>query len=478
MALRETLSVTTDKHVSSALFHPPGVDVPDQPLGVPAFLYHAVQNPIRTLPRSTYTAPVTLHKPTPTRTVAWICDPDLIEELLVDKQGRFHKHNFEERVLGPAIGEGLLTARGDHWRWQRRTLAPLFRPAELTAYVPKMGAVARTMTDGWRARASSDPAAPFRCAFDREMVDVTFRIISATMLGGGEPAEAETIKRAGDDFLRPSSWEVAFTILQLPPWLWHPAKGRMRRAAREMRDAVTAIVARHAEGAFISDQSGDLLARLLAARDPETGEAMGRDLIIDNLLTLLNAGHETTARALTWTIYLLAKVPAWQAKARAEVADVIGAAEISADHLGRLMIVERILKESMRLYPPAAVLARTPKIATQLGGIPYQPGDQLVVPVWSVHRHENLWNDPGCFDPDRFLPEREAGMARMQFLPFGAGPRVCIGSGFAMAEAKVLLAEMLRSAEFAYAGRQEPDPISRVTLRPRHGLPVDVKMLG
>ena len=100
------------------------------------------------------------------------------------------------------------------------------------------------------------------------------------------------------------------------------------------------------------------------------------------------------------------------------------------------------------------------------------------MPVWSVHRHENLWNDPGCFDPDRFLPEREAGIARMQFLPFGAGPRVCIGSGFAMAEAKVLLAEMLRSAEFAYAGRQEPDPISRVTLRPRHGLPVDVKMLG
>ncbi len=380
-------------------------------------------------------------------------------------------------MLGPAIGAGLLTARGDHWRWQRRTLAPLFRPAEIASYVAKMADVARAMTDDWRDRRAGATAAPFRCAFDREMVDVTFRIISATMLGGGEPAEADTIKRAGDDFLRPSSWEVAFTILQLPPWLWHPAKGRMRRAAREMRDAVTAIVARHARDTAGQDESGDLLARLLAARDPETGEAMGRDLIVDNLLTLLNAGHETTARALTWTIYLLAKVPAWQAKARAEVADVVGSAEISADHLDRLTVIERVLKEAMRLYPPAAVLARTPIAPTQLGGIPYQPGDQLVVPIWSVHRHEQLWEDPGRFDPDRFLPAREARMARMQFLPFGAGPRVCIGAGFAMAEAKVLLAEMLRSAEFTYAGSREPDPISRVTLRPRHGLAVDVKVM-
>jgi cytochrome P450 len=466
--------------VSAALrakpFYPPAIQAPANPLSTLPFLYLAVQNPLRTLPRSTYTTPVTLHHPTRSRTVAWICDPQLIENLLVDKQGRFHKHNFEERVLGPAIGDGLLTARGDHWRWQRRTLAPLFRPSEIAAYVPRMAAVARDMTGRWRETARAQGTATFRAAFDREMVDVTFRIISATMLAGGEPAEAETIKRAGDDYLRPSSWEVAFAILQMPRWLWHPAKGRMGRSARRMREAITQIVERHASAPDAANESGDLLARLLAARDPETGQAMGRDLVIDNLLTLLTAGHETTARALTWTAYLISQAPEWQETARAEVLDVVGDAAISAGHLDRLDVVERILKESMRLYPPAAVLARTPKAPTELGGIAYKPGDQLVVPIWSLHRHEALWDDPGRFDPDRFLPEREAAMARLQFMPFGAGPRVCIGSGFAMAEAKVLLAEMLRSASFSFAGDRPPEPISRVTLRPRHGMAMDVRL--
>ncbi len=458
-------------------FHPPAIAAPPRPLSALPFLYLAVQNPLLTLPQSTYTAPLTLHKPTAKRTVAWICDPELIEDLLVDKQGRFHKHNFEERVLGPAIGSGLLTARDDHWRWQRRTLAPLFRPAEIATYVTRMGDVARAMTGRWRQASRDQGRRTLAMAFDREMVDVTFRIISATMLAGGEPAEAETIKRAGDDYLRPSSWEIAFTILQLPQWLWHPAKGRMGRAAGEMRRAITAIVERHARQGADVDGDGDLLARLIAARDPETGAGMERELIIDNLLTLLNAGHETTARALTWAVYLLAKAPHWQAAARREVGEVIGGADISAGHLDRLVVVERVIKEALRLYPPAAVLARTPRAPTTLGGIPFQPGDQLVVPIWSVHRHHLLWDDPGRFDPDRFLPEREARMQRLQFMPFGAGPRVCIGAGFAMAEAKVLLAEMLRSAEFAYAGGREPEPISRVTLRPRDGMAMDVTVL-
>lgn len=458
--------------------YPPAIKAPPRPLSSLPFLYFAVQNPLRTLPKSTYTAPVTLHHPTRTRTVAWICDPNLIEEVLVDKQRRFHKHNLEERVLGPAIGDGLLTARGDLWRWQRRTLAPLFRPAEIAACVPKMAEVGRNMTKYWHEKVRAQGTNTFRAAFDREMVDVTFRIISATMLAGGEPAEAETIKRAGDNYLRPSSWEVAFVLLQLPRWLWHPAKGRMRRSARQMRKAVTAIVERHANAPSAANVGGDLLARLLAARDPQTGAQMSRELVIDNLLTLLTAGHETTARALTWTVYLLSQAPGWQAKARAEVANVVGTGEITGDQLDRLTLVERVLKESMRLYPPAAVLARTPKAPTKLGGLDYKPGDQLVVPIWSLHRHEQLWDDPARFDPDRFLPAREARMARLQFIPFGAGPRVCIGAGFAMAEAKVLLAEMLRAASFKYAGDREPEPISSVTLRPRHGMAMDITLLG
>ena len=475
MTLRSTTTRAPDDETDH--FYPPGVAAPQQPLKPLSFLWHAVQNPIRTLPRSTYTEPVTVHRPTPRRAVAWICDPDLIEELLVDKQGRFHKHYFEERVLGAALGDGLLIARGDNWRWQRRMLAPLFRPAEIAGYVGKMAAVAAGMTDNWRERFRQQGRARLVLAFDREMVDVTFRIISATMLAGGEPEEAEQIKLAGDDYLRPSSWEIAFAILQLPAWFWHPAKGRMARAARRMRTAITAIVERHARGSLPTQGGGDLLGRLLAARDPETGAAISRELVVDNLLTLLNAGHETTARALTWTVYLLASAPGWQERAREEVCSVVGEAPITADHLGRLVVVERVLKEAMRLYPPAGVLARTPVTPTRLGGIDYVPGNQLIVPIWCVHRHEKLWDDPGRFDPDRFLPEREAARARLQYLPFGAGPRVCIGATFAMAEAKVLLAEMLRSARFTYAGERPPEPISRVTIRPRGGLALAIDVL-
>ena len=213
-------------------------------------------------------------------------------------------------------------------------------------------------------------------------------------------------------------------------------------------------------------EGNDLLARLLAARHPDTGEAMSDEGVVDNLLTMLFAGHETTAKALAWTLYLLARAPEWQERVRAEVADVIGDADISADHVDRLEVCERVLKESMRLYPPVPVIARRPVRDVDLDGYDIPADAQVVIPLFCLHRHRALWTDPDRFDPDRFLGERGANLPRTQYMPFGGGGRTCIGNSFAMVEAKVLLAAFVRAATFDWDGRHKP-----ATGQPHHAAP-------
>jgi cytochrome P450 len=390
--------------------------------------------------------------------------PDLVEQVLLGD--RFQKTDVEKRVLGASLGDGILTSNGAHWRWQRRAMAPLFRHQEILTYVPAMVGAADALAARWRQDGRRVRAV------DTDMIDVTFDVIARTMLTGGVPAEAALIKKEGSAYLAKTSWELAWALLKLPQWLPHPGTWPMRRAARRMRRAVGDIVARRrAEGGT----GGDLLGRLLAARNPETDMAMDDDHVVSNLLTLLEAGHETTARALTWTLYLLARAPEWQDRVRAEVLSAAGSGPIEAAHVDRLAVTTRVIKETMRLYPPAPVVVRTPLSDTTLGDVAIRAGAQVVVPIYAIHRHRKLWLDPDRFDPDRFLPEAEKAMPRMQYMPFGAGPRICIGMSFAMVEAVVLLATLVRAARFDWDGRHLPEPVSRVTLRPKGGMPLMVE---
>jgi len=308
------------------------------------------------------------------------------------------------------------------------------------------------------------------------MTETTFTVISRTMLAGGEAVEADIIRQAGGDFLERISWEIAYALLRLPTWLPHPGTRQMRNAARRLRTAVQELIDKRRNRSLEAGEA-DLLGRLLAARDPETGAPMSDENLVDNLLTLLEAGHETTAKALTWCLYLLARAPEWQQRIRDEVIAVAGNAPIESAHIDQLPTTRRVLKETMRLYPPAPVLSRMAANATTLGGRALRPGTNVVMPVFAIHRHKRLWEDPDRFDPDRFLPEREARYWRTQFMPFGAGPRICIGMSFAMAEATAILATLVRSASFEWDGRYVPEPLSRVTLRPKGGMPLRVHLL-
>ncbi|MBO0766349.1 MAG: cytochrome P450, partial [Hyphomicrobiaceae bacterium] len=209
-------------------------------------------------------------------------------------------------------------------------------------------------------------------------------------------------------------------------------------------------------------------------QDPETGAPMSEKQLIDNLITFLAAGHETTAKALTWTLYLLARAPDWQQRLRGEVLAVAGDGPVGAEHLDRLTLTKALLEEAMRLYPPAPFMTRQAASTTGLGDHTVPAGALVVIPVFAVHRHHRLWVDPDRFDPDRFAPEHRSKIARTQFMPFGFGPRTCIGASFAMMEAMAILTTLIRRADFEWDGRHLPEPLSRVTLRPKGGMPLRV----
>jgi cytochrome P450 len=441
------------------------VEPAERPLPLRKFLLHFVRNPLSSLPRAVYENRIVVHD-NGRNVVAWVTDPALIEEVLLGRSEEFPKTPLEKQVFEHTLGDGILTSQGASWRWQRRTAAPLFRPAELAGLIPATTTAAEAQVQRWRKR----PAGSIH-AIDRDMTETTFQVISATMFAGSADAEAAAILEASDKALATISWDIAAAMLRFPPWLWYPGKYRRRRAGRRLRDAVATILARRRAAGVMGD---DLLARLAGARDPDTGNPMSDKQLVDNLITFLAAGHETTAKALTWTLYLVARAPEWQQRIRREVHEVAGEGPIGADHLERLVVTRAVLDEAIRLYPPAPVMTRQVVTPTQLGSQMLPAGTLVFIPIYALHRHARLWEEPDRFDPERFMPERKAKYARTQHMPFGFGARTCIGASFAIMEALAILATLVRRTDFEWDGKHAPEPLSRVTLRPKGGMPLRV----
>ncbi|MEQ1695811.1 MAG: cytochrome P450 [Hyphomicrobiaceae bacterium] len=454
--------------VKSSKLYPPAVQGPREPLPLWRFFGAFVRNPLRSLPQVAFEEDAVWFSPRKGMLVVWVSSPALIEQVLLADADEMRKSGAEKRVFGSSLAGSVLIADGQDWRWQRKALAPLFRPVDLQTHVPTMAAAGQAQVDRWR----KDSAGTVQ-AIDKDMLRATYEIIMSTMLAGVRGDEGDLILAASEAYLARASWELAYALMRIPPWVPHPATWQMRRAARTLRGIAADLIARRRAGA---ESTKDLLGRLLTARHPDTNEPMADDLVVSNLLTLIEAGHETTAKALTWTLYLLARSPEWQARVYDEVRAVADDGPVGAGHLVRLVVTQRVIKEAMRLYPPAPIMARDPRVAITLDGRTVPAGSQILVPIYAVHRHRKLWHDPDLFDPDRFLPEAEAARPRAQYMPFGGGPRVCIGQAFAMMEATVLLATFVRAARFDWDGKHLPEPISRVTLRPAGGMPLRVSM--
>lgn len=444
----------------NAPFYPPKVRPPRYPERFPFVMLDVVRNPLSVWPAEVYEQPL-VHRRGPLGVFTWVLAPHLIKTVLLDAQDKFVKTPIEKRVLGPLLGNGIFTSDGADWKWQRQVVAPLFRHGELLACVPAMTAAAERTVERWRERG----AGPHD--IEHDMTSATFKIIADTMLPGGDTFVANAIERAHADYLLPISWEIAYGMLELPRWLPHPKSWSMRRSERDLRAAVAALISARRRTPGDRD---DLFSRLMAARHPETGEPMSDPQLIDNLLTFLAAGHATTAMALTWSLYLLAKAPEWQEQLAAEVREVAGDAPIDATHIDRLPMTERVIKEAMRLYPPAPVVMRRATEDIPLGDMTLPKDSLVLVPIYALHRHKALWTDPDRFDPDRFTPEAEASRTRYTYMPFGAGSRICIGMAFAMLEAKAVLATFVRAMRFSPVEGCDPEPMSRLTLRPAGGM--------
>jgi cytochrome P450 len=443
-------------------FYPPHIQPPERLRHFPLMLPRFMRNPLLCIPREVYEKPIVFVPGPPPR--AYVCDPELVKTVLLDRREFFPKTTVLRRVLGPLLGNGILLSEGDEWRWQRQTVAPLFRHTDILDYVPAMVAAGERQIELWRAAGPS-----VTHMVDRDMSRTTYEIISRTMLAGG----GDTIGRAmGEDtagYLAGLPWLLVYAVLGIPEWVPRPRKERMRRRESQLRGAVREVVRqRRAEPA----DTRDLLGRLLAACRFDTEEPMSDEEVVDTLLTFLVAGHDTTAKVLTWTLYLLSRSLEWEERLVTEIRDIVPAGAIAAAHVERLPTVLQIVKEALRLYPPAPETTRIASAETELGGIKLKAGTIIDIPIYAIHRHRALWRDPDIFDPGRFSSEQEAVRPRYHFMPFGAGPRVCVGASFALVEATVLLALFVREFRFSCPPGFEPEPVARITLGPRDGMPM------
>lgn len=360
------------------------------------------------------------------------------------------------RPLGAALGEGLLIAEGADWRWQRRAIAPVFRASGLARFVPAMLVAAERSRA--RLAASRGPV-----ALNQEMMRATFEIIAETMLSGTSGLDIDRAGASVSAYLRETHWANLASLLGLPNWMPLPGARRAREASRYLRGEIEALVAARRA----CPKADDLVDLLLAAEDPETGRRMSDVQVTDNLVTFMTAGHETTALALSWALELLGRHPEIARRVGLEVETVTGGGVVQAGHVERLAYTRQVLQEAMRLYPPAAMIVRRLTEPMQLGGRLFAAGTRIVVPVFALHRHEALWDAPKVFDPDRFAPEAVAARHRYAYMPFGAGPRICIGSGFAMLEAVAILAVLMRDLRFVPVDASSPKPRLEITLRPQ-----------
>ncbi len=442
---------------------PARIDPPARPLSGLRLLAGIVRNPIETWPievykQKLYQSSVLGHR------YLFVTDPELIKQVLVDDADSFHKGIIMRRALQPALGEAILTSDGAKWRWQRRAAAPMFRHESLLGLFPSMISCAERTRDRWLsypAGAEIDVA--------REMMRTTFDVILTTMLSGRGNIDPSSIERSITEYLESTSWVTALTIIGAPAWLPHPGFRKARRGKTYLKQVLGDLIA---EARQNPSGQHDLLSLLVQAKDPETGRSMNDGDIRDNLLTFITAGHETTSLALTWTFYLLSVHPAAEQRVRREIAAVTAGGELRPDHIEQLTYTRQVIAEAMRLYPPAPVIAREAQREIRLGEQTVKAGTVVYVPVYAVHRHELLWDNPDAFSPERFDAEAAKARNRYVYIPFGAGPRICIGMGFALAEATAILATLLPAFTLRLRPGYVPKPKLRVTLRPDRGMPM------
>ena len=450
---------------ASARFRPPVPPPLRRPQGLFAFLRTVRANPLATWMEDHFTAPLVAAEGVLGR-ITVVSEPALIRHVLVENAGAYRKDDLQRRVLAPGLGEGLLTAEGEAWRLQRRTLAPIFSLRTVRGFEAAMNAAGARLARRLARRAGT------RIDVAQEMTRVTLDVLERTIFTNGPQNDPDALARAITRFLESVGPIDPLDVFGVPDFVPRLGRLRARPAIRYFAEIVEALIARRravmAEGAAPQD----LLTLLLAAQDPETGEGLSDLDVSANIVTFIAAGHETTANALTWALYCLSQDAGALARLEAEVdgaADAAGGFAVE-----RLPFARAVIEEALRLFPPAAILSRQAVREDRLGRVKVPRGSVVMVSPYVLHRHRTLWEDPAAFVPERFLGEAREAIPRFAYLPFGAGPRVCIGQSFSLQEAVIVLAHVVRTVRLALPADHPPViPVQRVTVRPQHGLRMD-----
>jgi cytochrome P450 len=423
------------------VFTPPKPFIPTEPLGLRAFLRVVRTNALSTWPEEAYESPF-IRRSLFGRINFILNEPDAIHRILVDNPGNYRRSPASVRILKPITGQGLLLAEGEVWKLQRRTVAPALAPRMMPLLTRHIVATTDEALDALQDRVD----APLDLL--EIMQNLTLEIAGRSMFCL-EMARYRTEMRAMLNEFAVNHARASLFDLMLPPSIPTLGDFGRRRFQKRWMRLIEAMV-RDRLSAPPPDDARDLFDLLRTARDPETGAGFSPDQLRDQVATLILAGHETTAVTLFWALTLLAQDPHEQEK-------------FAAEPDGR---ARAVLNETLRLFPAAFLIVREAIGRDRAGAHDINRGDLIMIAPWILHRHHALWRDPDVFDPDRFIAEPQP--PRFSFMPFGAGPRICVGAQFALAEATIVLAAFIKRFQVTIASKAPVIPIGIVTTQPDH----------
>ncbi|MBD2594887.1 cytochrome P450 [Nostoc spongiaeforme FACHB-130] len=391
-----------------------------------------------------------------------VTNPDYIEEVLKNRHDFIKSRGL--RSLKTLLGEGLLTAEGESWFWQRRLAQPVFHQKRINGYSQIMVEYANQMLQTWHDGETRDIHA--------DMMQLTLEIVMKCIFSAEVDAgEAKVVANALDIAMH---WFESKRKQNFLVWEWFPRPENInyRRAITQMNEAINKLIQerRHSQ-----EKTHDLLTMLMEAKDEQTGQQMDDKLLRDEVATLMLAGHETTANTLSWTWMLLAQNPEVREKLQSELDQVLQGKLPTLEDLGKLVYTQQVIKESMRLYPPVSLMGREAAVDTQIGDYEIPQGTSIMISQWVMHRHPKYFENAEAFQPERWTEELEKQLPKGVYFPFGDGPRICIGKGFAQMEAALLLATIAQSFQIDLVPGYPIVPQPSITLRPESGLEVEIK---
>jgi cytochrome P450 len=454
---------------AAGLYRPPAPQPPQARLGPIKLLRTLKRNPLECWSADFFREPITRYR-LPFTDAFLVHDPTAIKRVLLDNADNYRKDPIQRRILSSGLADGLLSVEGGRWEMQRRTLAPLFAKRTIASFADSMLSAARQLADKWSGLG------------DGAVVDVaaettlfTLNVLAVTIFSDGIGSDFEEFRKAMNAYFGVIGRIGALDLLGAPSFVPRLGRARLRRTMGYFEGIIDDIIdarRRLTCAAGVADRN-DLLTLLLRALDPSTGQPMKLSEVRSNILTFLSAGHETTANSLAWSVFLLSQAPEWRTRVQMEAdRELNGPVDGLAD---RLVATRAVVEEALRLYPPIAALSRMAKASDILGSFKVAPRSLIVIAPYVLHRHSCLWDRPDVFDPARFLGSARNTVPRFAYLPFGIGPRTCIGSSFALQEATIALAVLTRRFNLELLPGAEVWPVQRITLRPANGLPMRLR---